>query len=366
MVFLSAAPDANVVGHTAGLLLEVDEAQDVNEDKFDRDFRPMASISNATTVYYGTPWNDFTLLERAKQRHLELERRDGIRRHFQYDWEHVARAHSAYGRYVEAERQRLGEHHPLFRTQYLLKPIAGAGRLFNHAQLAQIQGRHPRQPIPKDNETYVAGLDLGGGPLYLESDAAPSTNGNGLHPDATAAHDSTVLTIARATYPARDALLQEPKLEIIQHYAWTGEPHDALVPRLTDLLRQVWCVKRLAIDATGLGETIARMLTAALGSDVVKPLRFTLETKSRLGYNLLAAANCGRLKLYAPDESSDYRQCRNEIERARVTYRANRTMNFYLDPADGHDDYLVSLALVVEAASDAAPRVARGHLRPPW
>jgi hypothetical protein len=269
IIFLSASPEANVVGHTARLLLEVDEAQDVSEEKFDRDFRPMASISDATTVYYGTAWNDTTLLERAKQRHLELERKDGIRRHFEYDWQHVARAHPAYGKYVEAERQRLGEHHPLFRTQYLLKPIAGGGRLFTPAQLAQLQGRHPRQPDPRDGEAYVAGLDLGGGALIDEGE----TNGAAPSPGA---HDATVLTIARATYPQRDALLQEPKLEVIQHYPWTGVPHDALVPRLTDLLREVWCVKRLAVDATGLGETIARMLTAALGSDVVKPLRFSL------------------------------------------------------------------------------------------
>ncbi|MGH7620777.1 MAG: hypothetical protein ACREMU_00390, partial [Gemmatimonadaceae bacterium] len=51
--FLSAEPHANVVGHTAGLLLEVDEAQDVDAAKFDREFRPMAAAANAATVYYG-------------------------------------------------------------------------------------------------------------------------------------------------------------------------------------------------------------------------------------------------------------------------------------------------------------------------
>jgi hypothetical protein len=40
-------------------------------------------------------------------------------------------------------------------------------------------------------------------------------------------------------------------------------------------------------------------------------------------------------------------------------------MNFYVDPADGHDDYLASLALAVQAASEAiaAPRIARGRVR---
>ena len=34
----------------------------------------------------------------------------------------------------------------------------------------------------------------------------------------------------------------------------------------------------------------------------------------------------------------------------------NRLMSFGVDPARGHDDYLVSLALAVEAAAFAQPR----------
>ena len=51
------------------------------------------------------------------------------------------------------------------------------------------------------------------------------------------------------------------------------------------------------------------------------------------------------------------------MELARVGYRSGRSMNFFVDPASGHDDYLMSLALVVEAAHDLdpRPRVARGR-----
>lgn len=352
-LFLSAEPGANVVGHTAQLMLEVDEAQDVDEEKFDRDFRPMAATSNATTVFYGTAWDDRTLLERAKQHHLELERSDGIRRHFEYDWEVVARYNPAYGRYVESERERLGEQHPLFLTQYCLKPISGGGRLFSAGQLAQLRGGHPRQRSPRAGETYVAGLDLAGG---ADGEAAGD-------------RDATVLTIARAAYPESTAIVQEPRLEVVEHYVWTGEPHETLLPRLADLLREVWRVRRVAVDNTGLGETMARLLASVLGSHVVTPVRFTQESKSRLGYGLLAATNGGRLKLYAGDGSVESRHCRQELELARATYRANRTMNFFVEPSDGHDDYLVSLALLVEAGSDAAPRTARGHVRKemsPW
>ena len=62
--FLSAEESSNVVGATADLLLEVDEAQDVSEDKYLKDFRPMASTANTTAVLYGTAWSEDTMLAR--------------------------------------------------------------------------------------------------------------------------------------------------------------------------------------------------------------------------------------------------------------------------------------------------------------
>jgi hypothetical protein len=347
-VFLSAEPQSNVVGHTAQLLLEVDEAQDVDKEKFDREFRPMAATANATTVYYGTPWNDSTLLEQARETNLELERKDGVRRHFQYDWQAVAECNPAYGRYVEGERQRLGENHPLFLTQYCLKPIAGGGRLFSPSQRAQLQGEHSRRSQPTAGETYVAGLDIGG----EASDGQTADH-----------HDATVLTIGRLVFPPSDALVQEPRLEIVEHYCFQGERHDLLHERLVDLLGHVWRVRRVAVDATGLGETVARFLATALRPGVVLPVRFSSESKSRLGYQLLAAVNGGRLKVYAQDGSLEYRCFWQEMERARAAYRPSRTMNFFVEPSQGHDDYLMSLALLVEAARDVRPRAARGRLR---
>ena len=347
-LFLSAEPESNVVGHTAHVLLEVDEAQDVDAEKFDKEFRPMAASTGATTVLYGTAWDDRTLLERTKQANLEAERRDGIRRHFEYDWQRVARHNATYARFVESERQRLGESHPLFLTQYCLRPVSGGGRLFSRQQCAQLQGEHARQASPKAGEMYVAGLDVAGQAFDESSNAR---------------RDTTVLTIARVAHPQRGSLVQEPRLEVVEHYAWTGEPHDALFERLVDVLGRVWRVRRVAIDATGLGETLARLLASALGEQVVRPIRFTAESKSRLGYGLLAAVNGGRLRMYAGDGSEEYREFWQQVERARVAYRANQTMNFFVDPAEGHDDYLVSLALAVEASAGSRPRAARGRIR---
>ena len=82
-----------------------------------------------------------------------------------------------------------------------------------------------------------------------------------------------------------------------------------------------------------------------------------------MGLELLFFINSGRIKLYKQDGSREYRETLFELERARVWYRPNQTMNFYVDPQEGHDDFLVSLALVVQAARGLSPREAKGWLR---
>ena len=94
----------------------------------------------------------------------------------------------------------------------------------------------------------------------------------------------------------------------------------------------------------------------------MSPFTFTARSKSRLGFNLLAAVNSGRLKVYAADGSAEYMEFCFEMEKAKSRYRPNQTMDFYVDPAEGHDDFLMSLALLVEAANQHSPRGAKGSL----
>ncbi len=347
-IFLSADESANVVGQTAHLLLELDESQDVNKEKYTKEFKPMGATTNVTTVHYGTAWDDTTLLEEVKQTNLELERRDGVRRHFRYDWQEVARYNPDYRAYVEAERARLGENHPLFLTQYCLQPTSSGGGFLNSQQLAQLSGEHDRQHQPDTGNIYVAGIDLAG-----EAESETNFIGNKPHQDAT------VVTIGELDFSSCDQLQKQPCLKVVEHYWWTGVKHTELYGRLVDILKNVWHCRRIVVDATGLGQPVASFLKSALGSKV-SPFVFTAQSKSELGFNLLAAVNSGRLKVYKGDGSAEYQECRLELERARSQYRPNRTINFYVDPARGHDDFLMSLALAVEAANRYTPRGAKG------
>ncbi len=352
-IFLSADESANVVGNTAHILLEIDESQDVSKEKYTKEFKPMGATTNVTTVHYGTTWDDATLLEEIKQTNCELERRDGIKRHFRYDWQEVAKYNPDYLAYVEAERERLGENHPLFLSQYRLLPIHGGGGYLSPQQRAQLSGEHVRKHQPDRSKVYVAGIDLAG-----EAEEEEGAHLRALKPR----QDSTVVTIGELDFTISDDVQKQSKIKVVEHYWWTGRKHTDLYPQLVDILRNVWRCRRVVVDATGVGQPVSSFLRQSLGSRVI-PFTFTQRSKSELGFSLLASINSGRLKMYAGDGSTEYQEFWFEMEKAKSQYRPSQTMNFYVDPSQGHDDFLMSLALLVEAANQYSPRAARGSLK---
>ena len=355
VIFLSAEPEANIVGATASILLEVDEAQDIDPDKFDRDLRPMASTNNTTTVLYGTARTEQTLLARVKANNLELEARDGIRRHFEYDWQHLAAIQPRYKTFVENEIERMGLEHTTIRTQYRLLPITGAGYLLTQEQRLLLQGTHPWQDDPQEDDGcyYIAGMDVGGEARLHE--------GQGTQ-NKTQAHDSTVITIARVT----SSELNLPMLEVVKQVQWTGKPYLEQYAE-TIALCEHWNIRLLVIDRTGLGEVMTSLLASKLGEDRLLPFHFTRPAKSKLTYQLLSVIKSGRLRLYTSDQehAAIYDECWQQLTLARYHQLSEHMLNMYVDPSDGHDDFLISLALCCEALRNWSTASSRSYMIPP-
>ncbi|HLY63979.1 MAG TPA: hypothetical protein VKU60_00475, partial [Chloroflexota bacterium] len=368
--FLSAEESSNVVGATADLLLEIDEAQDVSEDKYLKDFRPMASTANTTAVLYGTAWSEDTML--ARQRAANL--RHDPSAHFEFPWTALAALSPEYRAFVEGEIRRRGEDHPIIRTQYRLETIDGAGRLFGPEQLELLQGTHQRlmsagegsgfrgwgsgsgnadQPSAlSTQDLYVAGVDVAG-----EAEAAPDEAVRGAKPRK----DSTVVTIARVSHPPE--LMGEPRIEIVQHYWWTGRDHSTQYGGLLELLKVRWRCATVCIDGTGVGAGVASWLSKAM-PERVTAVQFTRPVKSELGYQLLAAVNAGRLRMYAADGSREWREFWQQAKLCRYAMYANQAMNFFVEERDGHDDFVISLALCVKATAATLPEPAGGIVAP--
>jgi len=56
--------------------------------------------------------------------------------------------------------------------------------------------------------------------------------------------------------------------------------------------------------------------------------------------------------MYDGGGSPEYKQFWFEMEKAKSQFRPNKTINFYVNTGEGHDNFLMSLALLVEASQN--------------
>ncbi len=348
--FFSAYKEANVVGATASTLLECDEAQDVLPAKWDKDFAPMAASTNATTVFWGTIWTSRTLLARELRAARAAEARDGLRRVFLFDAEAVGKEVPAYAQYVEKQVAKLGRSHPLIKTQYFLEEIDAEGSMFPPARGALMQGSHNPCPGPVQGKIYAMLVDVAGEDEDQEGEELRERE---PRKDSTAA---TIVEVDLAT--VADEILRAPTYKTVQRRLWTGTKHAALYGELK-ALAEVWGVKYLVVDATGVGAGLASFLDKALPGRVI-PYVFSSKSKSDLGYGFLAVCDSGRFKDYAYPAlaaAPDLLRLQFEKELTACEYEIldgpGKLMRWGVsasarDPETGelmHDDLLLSAAL---------------------
>jgi hypothetical protein len=290
--FFTGSPEANIVGATAGALLEVDEAQDVQIAKFDKDIAPMAASTNATRVFWGTAWTSRTLLARELRAARLLEREDGVRRVFVLTAEDVAREVPAYRSFVDEQVRRLGRNHPLVKTQYFSEEIDAEGGMFTEQRRALMQGIHTSQQAPHVGGVYAALLDVAGEDEGVSNDMGALQNPR---------RDLTALTMVECDLSTlADELVQAPTYRAVCRYQWQGRKHSLLYAELKAIIEH-WKVRFVVVDATGVGTGLASFLDKAFPGRVI-PFQFRAASKSRLGWDFLAVIDTGRWKEYTPHD----------------------------------------------------------------
>jgi hypothetical protein len=350
IAFLSAAPSANVVGATANILLEADEAQDIDEARWNKAFAPMGASTATTTVLWGTAWTSQTLLARAIRALRWAEGRDEVRRVFVVPWQQVAAEVPAYGRYVTAEIARLGRHHPLIKSQYYLEEIDEEGGMFPPATRALMVGTHLRQRSPTEGREYALLVDVAG-------EAEERTEGARLREEQPR-KDSTAVTVVEVSHTEGGL----PRFLVMDRYLWTATPHHTLhgaIAHLADL----WGATRVVVDATGVGAGLTSFLRQALGPRV-HPFTFTAASKSDLGWGFLGICNSGRFLDHRDDGSAERAQFWREVAAAdyEVVDGPDRRMRWGVADPTIHDDLLLSAALCalldgIERSPHATPHI---------
>lgn len=286
--FLSGSPEANIVGATASTLLEVDEAQDVEIAKFDKDIAPMAASTNATRVFWGTAWTSRTLLARELRAAEDAERRDGLRRVFRLTADDVSLEVPAYGAFVAEQVYKLGRNSPMVRTQFFSEEIDAEGGLFPAERLALMRGDHLAQHSPESRKVYAILVDVAG----EDEGATEGANTGELSNDR---RDSTALTLVECDLSTvADPILRAPTYRVMGRRVWRGVRHAQLYGEIRGLA-EAWRVKYLVVDATGVGAGLASFLGNALPGRVL-PYVFTQSSKSALGWGWLGIIDSGRWK----------------------------------------------------------------------
>jgi len=315
--FFSAAPGSNVVGATADLLLSVDEAQEVDPVKFDKDFDPMTASTNATRVFWGTAWTAGTLLERQRRSALQAQEQDGRRRVFFYTAEDVVKLVPAYAKHVERVIAEHGRNHPLVRTQYFCETIEAQGGMFNPARLALM---FPSTSTPSPFAVLANGEGRGGaaGVAFLIDVAGMDESNTGLAASLLSeglgnpGRDSTTLTVVEVDLSTL-VQLHGPTYRVIDRYCWTGENHLAVFGKLKALAER-YQPQQIVVDATGVGEGLWAMLENSFSTRVI-PVKFSAQVKSETGWRFLSIIETGRFRDPAPSEQvrMQYSRCISEI-----------------------------------------------------
>ena len=330
------------MGATASLLLEVDEAQDITPEKYDKEIAPMAANTNATRIFWGTSWTSQTLLARELRASLRAQEKDGLQRVFMLNADQVSLEVPAYSKFVSEQIAKLGRNHPFIRTQYYCEEIDAQAGMFNPARLALMQGDQSAQAGPTIGQTYCFLLDLAGqdeSRMNLDASAPLSNPGR----------DSVSLTITSIDLSSL-VTLQAPTYRLVNRMQWTGQNHLVIFGKLKSLIES-WRPQYIVMDATGVGEGMWALLDKSFPGRVI-PVKFSQQVKSELGWRYLAIVETGRLRdcCLTDPVLAQYLACQAEILPGPA-----KTLRWGVPEGtrgpDGelvHDDYLLADALVSE------------------
>lgn len=311
IVFLSGKPGTDVVGATASLLLEFDEAQTFSELKAEQEFAPMCSAFNATRVYYGTIRTSNTYLSKKIRELRRLEGQDGVKRVYLVPWDVVALEVPAYKTFVEAEIRKKGWNHPIIRMEYRLEEVDDQGGMFDLRRRALMQGDHSRYYEPRAGCLYAATLDVAGedeqaGYDELARPGRDYTISKMHEVDLTTLHDPAV---GAATYRVVDVFVDHGS----RHFDAAGASSVAL-----QLLAwfKMWRCRYVVADASGVGAGLVSFLAGQLGPELVIPFKFSPPArKSKLGVDFLSVVETGRFQYFADDGSLDWSEFWLEVEK---------------------------------------------------
>ena len=293
--YLSASPNSAIVGETADLMLEVDEAQLVPPGKFDRDAAPMAASTNAARVFWGTAWDDRTLLSRETRLALSCGDASGKKRFFLTDAAAVGREVPAYADFVRHQIESLGREHPTVRTQFFCEEISDLTGMFTAERCEKMRGDHDPQTQPIEGHSYVFLIDIAGSD-ELNTKAKQTVGFSDRR-------DATVVTICDVSWPEDEGEWDKgPVWRTAARRYYRNVPADRLEAMVSREIA-IWNPVRVVLDHTGLGCMLSDYLSRRFPR-ICRAYDLTAKAKTEMAWGFIAMVNSGRWQEFRSDETA--------------------------------------------------------------
>lgn len=337
---ISASEGANIEGESFKLII-CEEAQDISNYKVRKSIHPMGAAYNATIVKIGTATTfkgDF--YEAIQRNKAAMEKKKGLRNHFEYDWTIAAKYNPNYAKYVEKEKKRLGEKSDEFRMSYCLEWIIERGMFVDITKFEQDNTEPMLERVLSDKTaTHVAGIDLGG------------------------KGDDTIITMTEVDWNMPvviESFINENNEEetytafntyIKDWCCISNEPdYEEQYPQIVDYLGH-FKLARVVCDATR-ESSVSHRLRANLNCEVI-PYIFTPKSKSELYKHLDREITSGRARVCGGVETVQTREYKDFMLQLGELQKGWSGANMIVShPTDkDHDDYPDSWALAVWGAS---------------
>lgn len=329
--FLSTDKKANVVGATASICLDIDEAHKVDKGKYEEDFGPMSAFHNVPTIMWGVAADKQDLLYEHLQYNLETNP-DCV---LQYSAEIWCELRESYAKHYTERRNKLGADHPVILTQYDLVDVESIGGYLKKHHLASIfSGDHQQYPAAKDGKNYAVTIDIAGEDEIEELDPYEKSEGS---------RDSTVAGIWEIDWD--NEVNGYPLCRLINIYWWTGKGLKSQQKILATLLN-LWQPHNVVVDARGVGEQIASYLNGEYGVDQYKASSTSVSEDC---YSTLAMINNGCIKMWKDDASEEYQEFSRQAHHTGYEIRSHDLLRIIKPHGKGHIDMIKMMTYLYRA-----------------
>jgi hypothetical protein len=325
----SADPRVAIEGDTYHLVV-TDETQLMNDTILKKSISPMLSSTLGTTVHLGSVHTEksyfYDIIKMNKDKDMNKKR--AHKNHYEVDYILAGKYNKYYRRYVEKEKEKLGEFSDEFQMSYCLKWLIESGMFVTEEYLLSLGGDFYTAPFDR-KKVHVIGVDI------------------------AKKFDSTVVTVLEVDWD--NPILIDSDSRLLRHDKkiknWlelSGDDYDAQFYQICEFIDNYkW--DTLVVDATGVGAPMFDRLKNKYSSKNVMPFVFSTQSKSTMYSLLYKELLAKRLTFPNSSGAKQLRKWKNFI--TQLSNMTKNVKNGYLvvnhSSEQGHDDYPDSLALAV-------------------